>query len=141
MTGARRWLIWGLRLGLGGLFIVAGGLKLADPTAFAQEIANYQLWPVLAPGLAVTLPAMEIAAGSVLIAGTAPWRRAGALALALLAATFTGAVAWAAGSGLDISCACFGQGSGSVSWWTVARNVGLVAAAAAVLWLDRPQPA
>lgn len=130
-----------LRLGLGGLFLVAGALKLGDPAAFAQEIANYQLWPGLAPLLAATLPAVEIVAALVLLAGPVAWRRAAALVLALLSAMFTIAVGTAAARGLDISCACFGQASGAVSWLTVLRNLALLAAAVLVLWLEGRAPA
>ena len=139
-AGARRRpaaaLGWLLRLGLAGLFLVAGALKLGDPAAFAQEIANYQLAPGLAPYLAIVLPPMEIVAALALLAGPRPWRQAGALALGALALVFTGAVATAAARGLDISCACFGAGSSAVGWTTVARNVGLVAAAALLLVLE-----
>jgi putative oxidoreductase len=131
-----------VRLGLAGLFVVAGALKLGDPEAFAQEIANYQLLPALAPYLAIALPPVEIVAGLALAVGPAPWRRAGALLLALLSALFTVAVAAAAARGLDITCGCFGQGSGPVSWMSVARNVTLLILLSAVAWIrDLPTPA
>lgn len=127
-----------LRLGLAGLFLVAGALKLRDPAGFAQEIANYQLVPGLAPYLAIVLPPAEIVAALTLAVGPSPWRRAAALLLTGLAALFTFAVAMAAGRGLDISCACFGQGSGAITWLTVARNLLLTAAAATLLWPRAP---
>jgi putative oxidoreductase len=129
-----------LRLGLAGLFLVAGALKLRDPAIFAEEIANYRLLPALAPYLAIVLPPTEIVAALVLAVGPAPWRRAAALVLALLSLLFTGAVAAAASRGLDISCACFGQGSGSVGWLTVGRNLLLTAVAVALVWRQRPSP-
>ena len=54
-------LLWALRLGLGGALRRHRRLKLADPAAFALEIHNYQLFPALAPLLAATLPAVELA--------------------------------------------------------------------------------
>ena len=45
-----RVLFWALRLGLGGLFALTGALKMADPSAFAVEIHNYQLFPCARPG-------------------------------------------------------------------------------------------
>jgi putative oxidoreductase len=127
-----------LRLGLGGLFVVAGALKLGDPAAFAQQIANYQLVPALAPYLAILLPPVEVVAGLALAAGPARWRQAGALVLALLTAMFTVAVASAAARGLDISCGCFGDpgsASGPVGWLTVARNLTLLVLLTGTMWI------
>jgi putative oxidoreductase len=129
-----------LRIGLGVLFVVAGAVKWADPTAFAQEIANYQLLPGLAPHLAVLLPAIEITAGAVLLAGPLVWRRAAAAALFLVTAAFTVAVTAAVLRGLDISCGCFGGDSAKVTWLTVLRNLALLAAAAYLAWSWRSEP-
>jgi putative oxidoreductase len=118
-----------LRLGLGTLFVVAGALKWRDPAGFAQEIANYHLLPGLAPHLAVVLPAIEITAGLALLAAPLSWRRAAAAALVLVTAAFTVAVASAVVRGLDISCGCFGAGSGRVTWLTVLRNLALLGGA------------
>ena len=138
-AGGRGWLLlaWGLRLGLGGLFVVAGALKLGDPAVFAQEIANYRLLPELAPYLAIVLPPMEIVAGLALAAGPRLWAQAGALALAALSLLFTAALAAATARGLDISCACFGTGSGAVGWLTVARTLALAGLALLFVGLER----
>jgi putative oxidoreductase len=127
-----------VRLGLGALFLAAGVLKLADPQAFAIEIANYQLFPALAPWLAVGLPSTEVVVGVALVAGPQRWARAGALAAALLLGAFTVAATSAVVRGINISCGCFGSDSGPVTWLTVLRDVALVAAA---LWVyASPQP-
>jgi putative oxidoreductase len=123
-----------LRLGLGALFLLAGALKWRDPAGFAQEIANYHLFPGLAPYLAVVLPAVEITAGLALLAAPLSWRRAAAAALVLVTATFTVAVVSAVVRGLDISCGCFGAGSGRVTWLTVVRNLTLLGAAGWLAW-------
>jgi uncharacterized membrane protein YphA (DoxX/SURF4 family) len=125
-------LLWALRLGLGGLFVVTGALKIADPGAFALEIHNYQLMPALAPVLAATLPSVELAVGGALVAGTRPWVRAGALATFALMVVFTIAVGSAVLRGINISCGCFGAGSGPVTLMTVVRDLALLAASAAV---------
>lgn len=130
--------VWALRLGLGGLFVVTGALKLADPSAFAVEIHNYQLFPALAPILAATLPAMELAIGASLVAGPRPWLRAGALSSLALMAVFTVAVGSAALRGINISCGCFGAGSGPITWMTVARDLTLLAACAGLLVATAP---
>lgn len=134
-------LTWLLRLGLGGLFVYTGALKLTDPTAFAVEIHNYQLIPALAPLLAATLPAVELAVGAAILVGPSPFRRAGALASAALMAVFTVAVGSAVARGVNISCGCFGAGSGPVTYLTVLRDVLLLAGSVALLALtEAPAP-
>lgn len=130
------------RLVLGGVLGVAGALKLGDPSAFAQEIANYQLAPELAPYVAATLPATEllIALGLLLpLPGhLVAWRRAAGLAAGVVLTTFTAAVISVLGRGINIDCGCFGAGSGPVSGLTVLRNVTLLGLAGAVVWLGAP---
>jgi putative oxidoreductase len=136
----RRALSWALRLGLGGLFVYTGAIKLADPLAFALEIHNYQLFPSLSPLLAASLPAVELAVGAALLAGPRPWLRAGALASAALMVVFTVAVGSAVARGVNISCGCFGAGSGPVTMATVLRDVVLLAASGALLALTHEPP-
>ena len=128
-------LLWALRVGLGGLFVVTGALKIAEPAAFAVEIHNYQLFPALAPLLAATLPAIELSLGAALLVGPRPWLRAGAFASAALLLVFTVAVGSAVARGINISCGCFGAGSGPVTLLTVLRDVALLAASVAILRL------
>jgi uncharacterized membrane protein YphA (DoxX/SURF4 family) len=132
--------LWILRLGLGGLFIFTGVLKLADPNAFATEIHNYQLFPALAPLLAATLPVVEIVVGAAIVAGPRPWVRAGALASGALMLVFTIAVSSALTRGINISCGCFGAGSGTITLITVLRDLALLAGCAAVFELAGPAP-
>jgi len=128
---------WALRLGLGGLFLVTGVLKLRDPAGFATAVANYQLFPALAALLAATLPAVEIVAGLALIAAPGPWRRAAALAIALLMAVFTAAAGSAVARHIDISCGCFGVDSGRIDALTIVRDLVLLAAALGLVVIDR----
>ena len=137
----RAGLAWALRLGLGGLFLLTGALKLGDVPAFATEIHNYQLLPRLAPMLAATLPTIEIALGLALVAGRRHWARAGALASTALLAVFTAAVASVVVRGINITCGCFGEGSGPVTLLTVLRDVALVVAGAALYRLLQRAPA
>ena len=122
-----------IRAVLGLLLAVAGALKLADPSAFATEIANYQLLPAVAPYLAAALPALELVLGVALLIAPRPWRRgAAALALGLFVA-FAGAVGSAYFRRINISCGCFGTGGDAISGLTLVRNLVLVAAAALLL--------
>lgn len=132
---------WLLRLGLGALFIAAGVAKLRDPTTFATEIANYRFLPGLAPYLATALPAVELVLGATLLVGTAAWRRAAALGTAALLVVFTVAVAQVVARGINVDCGCFGGSSGPVTGWTVARDLGLLAAAALLFATTAPPAA
>ncbi|MDI1478880.1 MauE/DoxX family redox-associated membrane protein [Polyangium sp. y55x31] len=134
-------LLWLLRLGLGGMFVAAGALKFNDPTSFALEIHNYQLLPDLAPLLAATLPTVEIVLGLALLAAPRPWMRAGALGSTLVLGVFTVAVASVVARGVNITCGCFGEGSGPVTMLTVLRDVALVAAGVLLFWLSKEPPA
>lgn len=127
-----------LRVALGGLFVWAGFSKLADPARFASDIGNYRFLSSLAPLMAVTFPPVEIVLGLALVAAPRVWRRAAALAVAVLMAVFTVAVAQAVARGINVDCGCFGGGaSGPVTIWTVARDVALTLAAAALAVVER----
>jgi putative oxidoreductase len=129
-------LLLALRLALGGLFIVAGLLKLRDPSTFANEVANYHLVPALAPLLAATLPAIEILSGAVLVIAPSRWRTAAALLIALMMGLFSIAVSQVLARGINISCGCFGGSSGPVTGWTLARDIGLLASAVLLVRLE-----
>jgi len=129
------------RLVVGALFVVAGALKIGDPTAFATEIANYRFFSELAPWLAVTLPAVEIVVGVVLLVAPAKWARAGSLAAIGLLVMFTVAIAHVVHAGINVDCGCFGGNSGPVTAWTALRDLALIAAAALVYWGTRERPA
>jgi putative oxidoreductase len=134
-------LAWGvrllLRLGLAGLFIVAGILKINDPSRFALEIANYQLMPSLAPFIAIGMPSTEIVVGLGLLLLPKPWRQAAAALLAGMLAVFLFAVSSALYRNVNIDCGCFGGSEGPIGPLTVVRNVALLAAALLLFWLER----
>lgn len=128
-----------LRLTIGALLALAGGLKLRAPVAFATEIANYQLIPEIAPYLAATLPFIEIVIGVGLIVFPRVWRRA-AEAIALgLTGTFAGAVGAAYFRRINIDCGCFGTGGGPINALTLVRNLALIVAVLFLLRFDRAE--
>jgi uncharacterized membrane protein YphA (DoxX/SURF4 family) len=139
---ARQLALWALRLGIGGLFLYTGVIKLLDPAAFAIEISNYQIFPELAPHGAAMLPSLELVLGLSLVAGPRPWARAGALGTGGLMLVFTLAVVTVVARGVNISCGCFGAGSGPVTMLTVLRDVALLAACALIYaWSGDREPA
>jgi len=133
----KRALEWMLRLGLAALFAYAGVIKLIDTRNFSTEIANYHLLSALAPWLAVTLPAIEVALAIALVIAPVRWRRAASLAIAMLLAVFTIAVAQALARHINISCGCFGSASSPLTTLTLLRDLGLLLAAIVLMALTR----
>ena len=107
--GAGPWLRTGARILLGGVFVVAGVLKVPDPAAAMRAVRAYQLLaePMVAP-VAFSLPVVEIALGLALMAGV--FVRTAAIGSAVLLAVFLAAVGSAWARGLQIDCGCFGNG-------------------------------
>jgi uncharacterized membrane protein YphA (DoxX/SURF4 family) len=103
------WLATAARLLLGGVFVVAGVLKVPDPSAAVRAVRAYQLLPeALVPPVAFGLPVLEIAVGLALLAGV--FVRTAAIASAVLLIVFVAAVGSAWARGLQIDCGCFGDG-------------------------------
>jgi uncharacterized membrane protein YphA (DoxX/SURF4 family) len=131
-SNALKWLTLAARLAVGALFVVAGALKLGDPTAFASEIANYRFLPQLAPWLAVALPPVEIVVGAALVVAPWKWRRAAALAAMGLLVMFLVGIIHVVRAGINVDCGCFGGNTGPVTAWTALRDLVLLASAALV---------
>lgn len=101
-----RWIETAVRVALGGVFVYASLDKIADPAAFAQIIANYQILPLQWTNpAALLLPWIELTCGLGLISG---WLvRGGALVAGILIIIFMGALAYSIFLGVDIRCGCF----------------------------------
>jgi putative oxidoreductase len=115
--GKASWVDWLLRFIVGGAFVFAGALKIADPAKFALDVANYRLLPPeLINLVAILLPWIEMVAGLFVLASI--WLRASALVLTCLTVMFLVVILSALARGLNIECGCFGTIGG--------RHVGLV---------------
>jgi len=126
-----RWLLVATRVALGALFLWAAVTKLPDMTGFAQDVANYRIVPVLlVPYVAAAVVGVELLAGLALVSGV--MARPAALAVAGLLVAFVALLAQALLRGIDLRCGCFG-GDEPASWWTVARDVAMLAAAVVVV--------
>jgi putative oxidoreductase len=109
-----------------GVLAWAGVTKLADPSLFAVDIANYRLLPsIFAAMAAVYLPWLELCLAAGLLV---PRLRAVARWLALgLILVFCAALGSAWVRGLDIRCGCFGgSADGATEIEALARNAVLV---------------
>ncbi len=103
------WLTLLVRLGLGGVFLAAGGLKIENLQKSAMSVRAYELLPVgLANFLGFVLPWIEIGMGLLLVVGVAVSIVGLLGALTMFAFVVAIAQAWA--RGLSIDCGCFGGG-------------------------------
>jgi uncharacterized membrane protein YphA (DoxX/SURF4 family) len=124
-----------VRIVLGAIFLVAGVLKLGHAADLAAAISAYQLGlpPPFVATAAVALPPFELLLGIYLVAGF--WPKVTATVAAVLLAFFFVAVTSAVARGLKAPCGCFGPGdSHPATWWTVARDAVMLAAAAYYAW-------
>ena len=140
-NAAAPWLATAARLVLGGVFVVAGILKLPDPAAAVRAVRAYRLLPesLVAP-VAYGLPMLEIVVGLALLAGI--FVRTAAIASAVLLVVFLAAVGSAWARGLQIDCGCFGHGGAVAAGDTaypaeIARDVGLLIVALGLAWWPR----
>jgi len=130
------------RLVVGGVWVVAGLLKLPDPTENVRAVRAYRLLPEsVVPVVGHGLPILEILVGVCLVLGLLT-RGAAAVSCLLLLAFIVGiSSAWA--RGLQIECGCFGGGGGpavgaSAKYpWEIARDVGLLCLSGWLVWRPR----
>lgn len=133
------WLGLAARWYLAWVFLAACIHKIADPGAFALDVATYRLLPLSLVNLtALVLPWVELAAGIMLVVGFRV--RAAALLVAAMMLVFIAALAMALAQGLDMSCGCFastGAAEDPISWRTVLRDVAWLLVALYILIFDR----
>jgi len=120
----------GAQIVCGLIFLAAALPKIADLPAFAGNIHNFHLEPVVPVAatnlLAVAIPWIELVAGLALVTGVRP--RAGALVYTLLLAAFTAGVVAAMARGLSFECGCFGKaGAATIGVKKLAENLGMLA--------------
>ncbi|WP_435768833.1 MauE/DoxX family redox-associated membrane protein [Nocardioides sp. SYSU DS0651] len=141
MNGALAWVGLLARLVTGGVWLVAGALKIDDPDASVAAVRAYELLPSsLAEVVGLALPGIEVAVGLALVLGVAT-RFAGAASAVLFLAFIVGiASVWA--RGIEIDCGCFGgggaqPGAASAYPWEIARDAALLAASLVLVALRR----
>ncbi len=129
-----RWFGLLARLVVGGVWVVAGALKLPDPAESVRAVRAYELLPEsVVPTVGHLLPVLEVVVGACLLVGLLT--RGAAMVSALLFAAFVFGIAWAWSQGLQIECGCFGgggyqEGASDEYPWEIARDVGLLALSA-----------
>jgi len=95
------------RLVVGGIFLVSGLAKLADPVRFLLTLREFQLLPRAAESfLAVYLPWLELVLGLCMVLGLL--HRTAALMIAGLNGFFIVAIGSVMARGIEVDCGCFG---------------------------------
>ncbi len=129
------------RLVTGGVWIVAGALKITQIDASINAVRAYDLLPSsLVEPIGIALPAVEIAVGLALVLGVLT--RGAALISALLFVAFIIGIASVWARGIEIDCGCFGGGgakanAASAYPWEIARDAALLAASLFIAWVRR----
>lgn len=124
------------RLVTGSVWIVAGVLKLPDPSESVRAVRAYDLLPeAVVPTVGHLLPVLEVVVGLLLVLGVLT--RPVAVVSSLLFVAFIVGISSAWARGLQIDCGCFGGGgydadATSTYPWEIARDAGLLALSA---WL------
>jgi uncharacterized membrane protein YphA (DoxX/SURF4 family) len=103
------WISLLVRLGLAGVFAVAGWLKVGDLAASGRAVNAYEIMPYdVAVTVGAIQPFLELAVAALLLVGLAT-RLAAWVSAALMVAFIAGiSSAWA--KGLNIDCGCFSKG-------------------------------
>lgn len=126
----KEWLGLIARLVTGGVWIVAGALKLGRPADSVAAVKAYQMLPPsMAEFVGYLLPPLEVAIGVCLVLGLLT--RVSATVSALLFVAFIIGIASVWARGIEIDCGCFGgggakQGAASDYPWEIARDAGLL---------------
>ena len=127
---------------VGGVWLVAGLLKLPDPHENVLAVRAYQLLPeAVVPLVGHALPIVEVLVGVCLLLGLLT--RGSAVLSGLLLVAFVLGIASAWARGLSIECGCFGGGAGPAENaqdeypWEIARDVGLLLLSAWLVWRPR----
>ncbi len=116
-----KFLLFLVRLFLGGMFIYAAVPKIVDPFSFAVDVYNYRLLPDFAVGLmAAGLPWLELIVGTMLIFGLRT--RAACCIITGLLGVFTLAMFINTLRGIDVDCGCF-VSDRSIGWFAVVEDL------------------
>jgi uncharacterized membrane protein YphA (DoxX/SURF4 family) len=96
-----------LRMIIGGIFLISGLAKIADPVRFMFSLRAFRLFPdIIERFVAVYLPWLEFILGLFIILGIL--YRTSSLILACLNLSFTLAILSLILRGIEVDCGCFG---------------------------------
>lgn len=122
---SNKYLLTGIRVVLGSVFVWSGILKIREPLEFAQNVANYRIFPAEISFLAgIVLPWVELICGVLLIIGL--FRNAGALILVGLLCAFLVLIVTTMIRGIDVDCGCFGPIGRKVDYFLLLTDTVLL---------------
>lgn len=135
------WLSLLARLLVGGVWVVAGALKLGDPDASVRAVRAYQILPEsIVPLVGRGLPVLEVLVGALMILGLG--LRIDAVISAVLQLAFIVGISAAWARNIQIDCGCFGGGGFDANAtskypWEIARDCGLFLLSVLLAWWPR----
>lgn len=141
VEGMSAWIGLVARLLVGGVWLVAGALKLPDPAESVRAVRAYDLLPeAVVPTIGHLLPIVEVVVGICLILGVLT--RGIAVVSGLLFVAFIIGIASAWQRGLQIDCGCFGgggfeEGASDKYPWEIARDSVLLLVSLFLVWAAR----
>ena len=139
--GVQEWFGTLARLLVGGVWLVAGAIKVPNGAESVRAVRAYRILPeAIVPTVGHVLPAVEIVVGLALVVGVLT--RVMAIVSALLFVAFIIGIASAWSRGLQIDCGCFGGGGFDADAtakypWEIARDVGLLLLSLWLVWKPR----
>lgn len=131
---------WILRMLVAALFIYAAVIKIDDPTNFAKDIRNYEVFSeTITNVMAYTVPWIEFVAATLLVIGI--WRLEARVIIGGMLVAFTVLKVYVLTQGHELDCGCFGDtllAKISTGWNGVYFNIGMLLALVVDAWLTRP---
>jgi uncharacterized membrane protein YphA (DoxX/SURF4 family) len=107
--GVQEWFGTLARLLVGGVWLVAGAIKVPNGAESVRAVRAYRILPeAVVPTVGHALPTVEIVIGALLLVGLFTRPMAALSALFFLAFIVGISSAWS--RGLEINCGCFGNG-------------------------------
>lgn len=104
----RRYMVLAVRIFLGLIFLISGGLKLFDLNSFVNTINNFQVVPVsISKVVAIVLACPESGSGLMMLVGFQTKVSSGIVVILLIA--FLAAIVPVLTAGQEMDCGCFGS--------------------------------
>jgi uncharacterized membrane protein YphA (DoxX/SURF4 family) len=119
----RHWMLFSMRLVLGGIFSFSAWSKIMAPQALADAIVGFDIIPEsIALEAAIMLIWLELICGTFMLLGL--WARATVIVITGMLTLFEIGLVSVVVRGIEVNCGCFGQFSEmQVGWNTIIRNM------------------
>lgn len=132
-------LVWGLRLLLSVVFLVACVPKIINPYEFALALFRYRIFPYyMINFLAIFVPWLEFVVAIALLLWS-KGRQAALIIIVVMLFLFTVVISSSLLRGLDIACGCFSVriDAAHIGWISIVRNISLLFITVSLLYTDK----